>query len=417
MKRFMSKKLLVVGVAVAVFLGVGGAAFAFFTSSGTGSGNAYTGTGANLTITQLNSNSQVVYDSLNSPLPPDTWSQAYYATGITEFGNEITPASTSSQLSNVVVALDSQACESGTGATCTTTPGATFPLSITMYLYNAGSPVNSPIATDTQTFNIPFRPSAAAVATPTLCATGNNWSGFPNDGTQWYDAATSNCYYGITYAAVFNTWTGVTLPSNVTYGIYFDASSGPAQSLNVELSNEPNNVTVGSDTDPGNVFVAGTQGDIGPGEITCSTLGAGFAQYSTAAGSGCGLSSPNQDTTVTNIPAVEFNTFSPTSGYIYLQPGGPGQSIDFTVKNNSSSPAYVQAVTVAINTSLLATNYPGCASSWFTIVQPTTPFDVTIPGSTTDTYQPSGGSISMINEPYSQNACENASIPLTFTSN
>jgi hypothetical protein len=34
MKRFMSKKLLVVGVAVAVVLGVGGAAFAYFSSSG-----------------------------------------------------------------------------------------------------------------------------------------------------------------------------------------------------------------------------------------------------------------------------------------------------------------------------------------------------------------------------------------------
>jgi hypothetical protein len=43
MKRFMTKKVLVVGVAVAVLLGVGGAAFAYYTSNGSGTGSAATG--------------------------------------------------------------------------------------------------------------------------------------------------------------------------------------------------------------------------------------------------------------------------------------------------------------------------------------------------------------------------------------
>jgi hypothetical protein len=43
MKRFMTKKVLVVGVAVAVVLGVGGAAFAYYTSNGSGTGSAATG--------------------------------------------------------------------------------------------------------------------------------------------------------------------------------------------------------------------------------------------------------------------------------------------------------------------------------------------------------------------------------------
>ena len=51
MKRFMSKKLLVVGVAVAVFLGVGGAAFAYFTTNGTGTGSAAIGDASPLTVT------------------------------------------------------------------------------------------------------------------------------------------------------------------------------------------------------------------------------------------------------------------------------------------------------------------------------------------------------------------------------
>ena len=43
MKRFMNKKMLVVGVAVALVLGIGGVAFAYFTSNGTGTGSADVG--------------------------------------------------------------------------------------------------------------------------------------------------------------------------------------------------------------------------------------------------------------------------------------------------------------------------------------------------------------------------------------
>ena len=50
MKRFMNKKLLVVGVAVAVLLGVGGVAFAYFTSTGTGTGSVAIGDASPLTV-------------------------------------------------------------------------------------------------------------------------------------------------------------------------------------------------------------------------------------------------------------------------------------------------------------------------------------------------------------------------------
>jgi hypothetical protein len=49
-KRFMNKKMLVVGVAVAVALGVGGAAFAYFTTTGSGTGNAAIGDSSPLTV-------------------------------------------------------------------------------------------------------------------------------------------------------------------------------------------------------------------------------------------------------------------------------------------------------------------------------------------------------------------------------
>jgi len=48
-----------------------------------------------------------------------------------------------------------------------TTPGATFSQAITLNLYNVGSggSVGSQIATKTQTFNIPYRPSTSASCT------------------------------------------------------------------------------------------------------------------------------------------------------------------------------------------------------------------------------------------------------------
>ena len=60
MKRFMSKKVLVVGVVVAVLLGVGGAAFAYFSTTGTGNGTAQVGNAAGVTISQIGPG----YDSL-----------------------------------------------------------------------------------------------------------------------------------------------------------------------------------------------------------------------------------------------------------------------------------------------------------------------------------------------------------------
>ncbi len=322
MKRFRNTKMAVIVIAVALSTGLGGAAFA---STGIRAGNAYVGSAPAITTAQLNSSGRIVYDSLNSPVPPDTWGLSFGGTNTAEFGNEITPASPASTLSSVVVSLDSQACENSTGTNangdplgCFTNPGATFPLSITMYLYNAASPVGAPIASDTQSFNVPYRPSAASIADPGACSSGNNWSGSPNDGTQWYDSSDGNCYYGITYDAVFNNWSGVVLPSSVVYGITYNATSGPGSSLNVELSDESTDVTVGSDTNPGNVFVAvgpGSNDAGGPtGEVTCSTsVGATLAQVSTASGSSgnCGASAPEANGAVTDIPAVEFITASP----------------------------------------------------------------------------------------------------------
>ena len=430
MKRFMNKKLLVVGVAVALVLGIGGAAFAYFTSNGTGTGAAQVGTANGVQITQLAPTSSVVYDSITNPLPPDWWSLSK-STGMTAFGNEVNLA-TSAALSNVVVAMDSQACQSGTNTTCTTTPGATFQEPITLSIYNAasGDIPGSLITSDTETFNIPYRPSAADIASTGYCAPGTyNWSGNENTGAEWYDAADGNCYYGIDYAATFNNFSpaNVTLPSTVVYGISYDEthpSGGPADSLNVLMSNEASSVTVGSDTDPGNVFVSASSPSPGnalgapTGEITCSNVGTTFEQYSTAVSQATGCGETTSDSPPYNsinlIPAVQISTVS--VGPFDLYPGGPAEPVDFSIHNPGSGPEDVHSVTFSTADTYNAGAGGWCDASWFTLVQPSIPINVTLSAGQTIDYQPSGASISMIDEPYPQDTCQGVTMPLNFKS-
>jgi hypothetical protein len=426
MKLFRNhKKLAVAGLALTVALFAGGAAFAYFTTTGTGVGGATVGSGSTVSITQLDNNTQTSYSSVISPPTPDYWGLSYGGTSTTDLGNKVNLVSSTGNLENVVVELDSQACESGSGTSCTTTPGATFtsdPITVTIY----NSTESTVLATDTETFNIPYRPSAAAVANPSKCTTGtDNWASpaYLNDGSQWYDPATNNCYFGILYTATFSnfSFTGShVLPSTVIYGIsYSPSGSDPTSSLNVELSNESTNISVGSDADPGNLFLTSTGAAQGTGgQITCSITTAGFNEYSTAAGAGgCGAQTPDNPGQIADIPQVEINTAS-GGGFPALVPGGPAEPVDFSIDNTGTSPAYIQTVTFAITPADVTTlNNAGCSPSWFTLVQPTTPLDVTIPAGATVPFQPSGGSISLINEPFSQNACENLAVSLTFTAN
>jgi hypothetical protein len=114
------------------------------------------------------------------------------------------------------------------------------------------------------------------------------------------------------------------LPTTVVYGVSYDATSGPASSLNVLMSTESSSgaVTVGSDTDPGNLFVQAGPGSnaLGGagGQITCSTVPPSglFAEYNTAMGTtGCGTVTDQADSTtsylpIAFVPAVVINSNS-----------------------------------------------------------------------------------------------------------
>jgi hypothetical protein len=210
--------------------------------------------------------SSTMYNSTVDPSIYD-WSLGYNATNTTELGDEINLANDSAPLNNVVVAMNNF-------------NSYAFSTPITLNIYNTSM---SRIATDTQTFTIP-------------AGTGSGTS----DSNIVFNFGSHN----------------VTLPSTVIYGIAFDGGvvGSPNNSLNVQLAYGDSQISVGSDTNPGYLFVASGSGSnyIGypSGEVTCANVSSdfGFQQVPTALeplgttylASSCGM--------YPLIPAVEFNS-------------------------------------------------------------------------------------------------------------
>jgi hypothetical protein len=225
------------------------------------------------------SGGSTIYDSTISPLPGNQVSEAFQATQTSELGNQISFSGGSGRvLTSVVVTLSSWGCsQSGSWSTdnCVTTPGATFSEPITLNLYKVGAggiAVGRAIDSVTQTFNIPYRPSADASYT-TDCASDAAAQDVPVSqfvGT-WYDSADGNCYNGLANNITF-TFGHISVPNTLIYGIAYNTSNyGSApygdstacfsssqgcgyDALNVALSNSPNSPSVGTDPDTGTVY-------------------------------------------------------------------------------------------------------------------------------------------------------------------
>ncbi len=270
--------------------------------------------GAVLTIMPVAAASgAVIYDSTVSPLPANLPSEGPEAYAFRELGDEVTFDGTLRTLNQVTVTLTSWACENGNwytpvgstdGTPCTTTPGATFQVPITFNIYNVGTgyTAGSLIATDTETFTVPYRPSSDA-----NCP----------DGEAWYDTATQTCNHGIAKNITFDFSTqGITLPNTVIYGISyntthygpnpigesascFSSSAGCAyDSLNIALSPQ---VVVGSKPYPDTVFQN-------------SPYGSEYCDHGAAGTGSFRLDSPSAACWSGYIPAVQFvaNTLPPT---------------------------------------------------------------------------------------------------------
>jgi len=212
------------------------------------------------------SNSSVVYNNIPSPQPGNVASEAFEAQSASEFGGQIQLAGTERSNPTVTVLMSSWGCQSGHwySRDCSTTPRATFSEPITLNVYNLGSggAVGSLFTSVTQTFNIPYRPSADN----THCTVSSAGA--------WFSASDSTCYNGFATPVSFNL-AGVTLPDTVIVAVAFNtthdgnASYGEGtacftnsagcgyDSLNVGLDNA---LTTGTDPQPSDAYLNSSWG-------------------------------------------------------------------------------------------------------------------------------------------------------------
>ncbi len=198
-----------------------------------------------------------IFNSIPAPMPGNFPSQPFQAQQTAEVGDRVQFAGTGRKLLTVTQTMSSWGCESGSwyGGDCVTTSGATFTHPITLNIYNVGlgNAVGSLVGSVTQTFAIPFRPSAD----PLNCGDG-----------RWYSVADAACYNGFATNITFNL-SGLTVPNQVIYGIAYNTTSwgyspigtgAPCfstpqgcgyDSLNVALGGTP---TVGTDPAPNDAY-------------------------------------------------------------------------------------------------------------------------------------------------------------------
>jgi hypothetical protein len=200
----------------------------------------------------------IAYNNIPTPTPGNVSSVGGEAYAFSEFGGQVHLSTSKAHDATVTVLMSSWGCQSGSWNTndCTTAPGSTFPEPITLNIYSvrSGNAVGSLIATETQNFSIPYRPSYDS----TNCTNG-----------KWFDSADSTCYNGLATPITFNKITGG-LPTNVIVSVAYNTShygyapygehtacytgSGGCgyDSLNVGLADTP--PTKGSDPTPNAIY-------------------------------------------------------------------------------------------------------------------------------------------------------------------
>jgi hypothetical protein len=192
---------------------------------------------------------RVTYNSVPNNLPGNMPSVGFAATSTTEFGDSVTLDAGPRNADSVTVVMSSWACESGTwfNGDCSTTKGATFSHAITLNLYEvlpSGEPdvPDGLLVTKTQTFAIPFRPSAD----PVRCTGG-----------AWYNKADKTCYSGFATKITFNL-DGTTLPDDVIWTVAYTPTNDGSDSLNVGVKTFSGQPSKGFDVDNTGVVMNST---------------------------------------------------------------------------------------------------------------------------------------------------------------
>ena len=239
----------------------------------------------------------VVYNSTipNGPRSnlPSEGPEAY---AFNEFGNEITLAGTARNLTSVTVTMSSWACFQGTwhAGNCSTPSGATFSQPLTLNIYEPSGPSDTLtlVTSATQTFAVPYRPSASVKCTGA-------------DAGKWYQSSSKSCFNGLADNVTFS-FSGVTLPDTVVYGIVYNTSHfGPVPQGEATACYT---TAAGCPYDSLNIALS-TDGDVSAGSSTSGTLwqNSPYASQYCVGGSGVpGTFSADSGCWAPYVPAVQF---------------------------------------------------------------------------------------------------------------
>jgi hypothetical protein len=154
---------------------------------------------------------ELVYDNIPHPLPGNMVSQAFEATSTSEFGGQVELAGAKRKSPTVLVTMSSWACQNlQSGSACSTTPGSKFewPITLNIYAVGAGNQPGTLLATQTTTFQIPFRPSA------------NKKCPLTSEGVVGWG---KECFSGKAHNIKF-VFPGVTLPQKAIIGVAYNTS-------------------------------------------------------------------------------------------------------------------------------------------------------------------------------------------------
>ncbi len=207
---------------------------------------------------------EVVYNNIPGSLPGNFASIGLAATSSSEFGGQVELANTARKNPVVTVVMSSWACESGTVENeCKTKKlNKTFKVPVTVRIYGAGELNEAPFAEKTVNAKMKYRPTS----NPTKC---------PADavGGMWYDEATAECSHGYAFPITIKLKTKK-MPRNAIITFSYPHASGPAESLNVSVS-EPWENTLSVGKDPVSEWVVNStwSGMYGPGATDVGTLG------------------------------------------------------------------------------------------------------------------------------------------------
>jgi len=188
-------------------------------------------------VTAGAASAETVYNNIPTPLPGNFASIGLAATSTTEFGGEIELAGTARKEPTITVVMSDWACESGSWTvpnTCLTPKNKTFKIPLTVKVYAADELGEGPIAEKTKMVKMHYRPSDSS-----KCPSGE----------QWYDETTNECFHGYAFPVSVKLRKLTKMPQKAIVEFSYPHSSGPAQSLNVSVS-EPEEKTLSIGADP-----------------------------------------------------------------------------------------------------------------------------------------------------------------------